>query len=107
MNDASGSPAPPLCQPPNPDLTPPRFKPPPGTWDCHLHIIGPPAQYPYVANRSYTPVEAHVDAYRRVPAASHIDHAVIVQPSFYGTDNRGTRDAILASNGAWRGVAVI
>jgi 2-pyrone-4,6-dicarboxylate lactonase len=107
MNDASGSAAPPLCQPPNPDLTPPRFTPPPGAWDCHLHIIGSPAQYPYVTNRSYTPVEAHVDDYRRVAAALHIAHAVIVQPSFYGTDNRCTRDAILASNGAWRGVAVV
>ncbi len=107
MSEATGPSEPPLCQPPNSDLTPPKFVAPPGAWDCHLHIIGPPAQYPHVPNRSYTPVEAHVGHYRRVTAALCIDHAVIVQPSFYGTDNRCTRDAILASNGRWRGVAVV
>jgi predicted TIM-barrel fold metal-dependent hydrolase len=106
MNDASES-APPLCQGPNPDLTPPKFVAPPGSWDCHLHIIGPPERYPYVPTRSYTPVEASAEDYRRVAAALGLTHAVIVQPSFYGTDNRCTGDAVLASNGQWRGVAVI
>ncbi len=107
MNDVPQGSGPPLCQPPNPDLTPPKFVAPPGSWDCHLHIIGPPQLYPYVSNRSYTPVEASVDDYRRVAAALRLTNAVIVQPSFYGTDNRCTRDAVIASRGAWRGVAVI
>src|SRR5271157_1425147 len=107
MSEATGPSIPPMCQPPNSDLTPPKFVAPPDAWDCHLHIIGPPDQYPLVPNRSYTPVEAQVEDYRRVTAALRIDHAVIVQPSFYGTDNSSTRDAILASNGRWRGVAVI
>jgi predicted TIM-barrel fold metal-dependent hydrolase len=72
-----------------------------------VHIIGPAAQYPQVPNRSYTPPEAGVEVYRRVAAALRIEHAVIVQPSFYGMDNRCTRDALLASNGKWRGVAVV
>jgi 2-pyrone-4,6-dicarboxylate lactonase len=96
-----------MCQPPNSDLTPPKFVPPPGTCDCHLHIVGPPERYPYVPNRSYTPVEAGVEDYRRVAAALRVDHAVVVQPSFYGTDNGCTRDAIFASHGKWRGVAVV
>ncbi len=106
MNEAQGS-APPLCQGPNADLTPPKFVAPPGSWDCHLHILGPPAEYPYVANRSYTPVVAMIEDYRRVASALRLRHAVIVQPSFYGTDNRCTRDAVMASNGSWRGVAVV
>src|SRR5208337_3330769 len=97
----------PLCQPPNPDLTPPKFVAPPGAWDCHLHIIGPTTQYPLVPDRSWTPVESNPDRYRRVAAALRTEHAVIVQPSIYGTDNRCTRDAILASKGKWRGVAVV
>jgi predicted TIM-barrel fold metal-dependent hydrolase len=107
MSEATAPSTPPMCQPPNSDLTAPKFVAPPGTWDCHLHIVGPLEQYPHVPNRSYTPVEAHVEDYRRVTAALRIDHAVIVQPSFYGTDNRCTCDAVLASNGKWRGVAVI
>jgi predicted TIM-barrel fold metal-dependent hydrolase len=48
-----------------------------------------------------------MEDYRRVATALRLAHAVIVQPSFYGTDNRCTRDAVLASNGQWRGVAVV
>jgi predicted TIM-barrel fold metal-dependent hydrolase len=36
-----------------------------------------------------------------------LDRAVIVQPSVYGTDNRCTHDAVAASGGRWRGVAVV
>lgn len=107
MSEATGPSTPPTCQPPHSDLTSPQFVAPPGAWDCHLHIVGPPAQYPHVPNRSYTPVEADVRDYRSVAVALRLDHAVVVQPSFYGTDNRCTCDAILASNGRWRGVAVI
>lgn len=80
---------------------------PSGIWDCHIHIIGPTSQYPLVPDRSYTPPEASVQDYLRVASALEIEHAVVVQPSFYGTDNRCTRDALLASNGKWRGVAVV
>jgi len=40
-------------------------------------------------------------------SALGLDRAVIVQPSVYGTDNRCTYDAIAASGGRWRGVAVV
>jgi len=107
MSEATGGSEPPLCQPPHSDLSPPKFVAPPGACDCHLHIIGPPKHYPCVPNRSYTPVEAHVEHYRNVHTALRLERAVVVQPSFYGTDNRCTHDAILASNGRWRGVAVV
>jgi predicted TIM-barrel fold metal-dependent hydrolase len=107
MNESKSTSEPPVCQAPNPDLTPPKFKAPPGTWDCHIHIVGPVEKYPYVPNRSYTPAESSADDYSRVMAALRVDHAVVVQPSFYGTDNRCTQDAIASANGKWRGVAVI
>ena len=34
-----------------------------------------------------------------------MQRAVIIQPSFYGSDNSRTRDAIAESHGNWRGVA--
>jgi len=75
--------------------------------DCHAHIIGLPDKYPYVAGRSYTPAPASREQYVRMLAAIGLQRAVIVQPSFYGTDNRCTFDAIAASHGNWRGVAGI
>jgi predicted TIM-barrel fold metal-dependent hydrolase len=87
--------------------TAPRFSPPPGTTDCHMHIVGPPGRFPLAAGRSYATVEASVDNYRRVMAATGIARAVVVQPSFYGTDNRCTVEALAALGDAARGVAVI
>ncbi len=91
---------------PNPDPGKPKLVvAPPKACDCHAHIIGPVANYPFVAGRSFTPVEAHLDQYRRMLSALGLERAVIIQPSFYGTDNSRTHDAIAESHGNWRGVA--
>ena len=97
----------PGCQAYNPDPGRPRLQIPPGSCDCHAHIFGPADKYPFTPNRSYTPPEAGVEAYRRMLAALGFGRAVIVQPSVYGIDNRCTQDAIAASGGTWRGVAVV
>ena len=97
----------PGCQGYNPDPGKPRLAIPASSADCHAHIFGPQAQYPYTPNRSYTPPEASIEAYRRMLAALGFERGVIVQPSVYGTDNRCTRDAVAASGGKWRGVAVV
>ena len=87
--------------------TPVRFKVPPGACDCHTHVFGDPARFPFAAGRTYTPETASVAEMRRLHAALHTTRTVVVQPSVYGTDNACTLDAIrqLAPNA--RGVAVI
>jgi 2-pyrone-4,6-dicarboxylate lactonase len=85
----------------------PRFAMPPGACDCHAHVIGPPETYPYVAERSYTPPAASLEAYRSLHRVLGIDRAVIVQPSVHGTDNRVTLDAIAGYGQNARGVAVV
>ena len=75
--------------------------------DCHLHIVGPMDRYPLMSERSYTPVEASIGEYQRVASALGLERAVIVQPSFYGVDNRCTHDALVQSGGKWHGIAVI
>ena len=97
----------PGCQAYNSDPGKPRLQVPPGSCDCHAHIFGPQDQYPYTPNRSYTPPESSTDAYLRMLGALGFERAVIVQPSVYGVDNSCTRDAIVASGGMWRGVAVV
>jgi len=97
----------PGCQGYNPDPGKPRLAISPGSADCHAHIFGPQGRYPYTPNRSYTPPEASIEAYRRMLGALGFERAVIVQPSVYGADNRCTRDAVVASGGKWRGVAVV
>jgi 2-pyrone-4,6-dicarboxylate lactonase len=87
--------------------TAPSFAPPAGTTDCHMHIVGSPSRYPLAAGRSYATIAATPDDYRAVMARLGVSRTVIVQPSFYGTDNRCTVDAIRALGQAARGVAVI
>lgn len=79
---------------------------PAGATDAHSHVIGPQARYPFAPGRSYTPAEAHLDAYREMLTGLGLQRSVIVQPSFYGTDNSCTLDAV-AGLGVERARAVV
>src|SRR5438270_3955768 len=87
--------------------TPPAFAVPRGACDCHTHVFGPPAQFPFTAARTYTPGEASLDELLALQADLHLERVVIVHPSVYGTDNSCTVDALRRLGGRGRGVAVI
>ena len=80
--------------------------PPPGGWDCHCHVFGPAARFPYAEPRSYTPDDAPLEAYLALLARLGFDHGVLVQPSAYGRDNRAMLDALQRAPQRLRGVAV-
>jgi predicted TIM-barrel fold metal-dependent hydrolase len=80
--------------------------PPPGACDCHVHVIGPKRRYPLSPDHRYTPVDAPVGQLAAMLKRLKLDRVVIVQPSFYGTDNTCTLDAMAALDNA-RGVAVL
>ncbi len=75
--------------------------------DCHIHVISLDARYPLAPTRDYTPHAAGADTYGALATRLGLDRAVVIQPSVYGTDNSCTRDAIVASNGRWRGIAAV
>lgn len=95
------------CQPPDPNTKAPSFQAPANACDAHCHVFGPAANFPYAADRSYTPPDAPVEELRRVHSILGIDRAVIVQATCHGTDNSATLDAIARSGGKYRGVAMI
>lgn len=78
-----------------------------GACDCHVHVVASQADYPMLADRPYTPGPASADALRAHLQRLGLAHAVIVQPSIYGADNRLLVDSLLALDGAARGVAVV
>jgi 2-pyrone-4,6-dicarboxylate lactonase len=80
---------------------------PPGACDCHAHICGPAAIYPYGAERIYTPPDATIESYRHLLATLGVERAVLIQPSVYGTDNRAMLAALQAAGPGFRGVAVV
>jgi predicted TIM-barrel fold metal-dependent hydrolase len=83
-----------VCPPAREVTSKPKLIAPKGTCDCHFHIIGDPAQYPFSPNRSYTPTKADEAAYLRMADTLGIERVVIVQPSVYSFDNRATIDAV-------------
>ena len=85
----------------------PRFKLPAGAVDAHCHVFGPGAQYPYAAERKYTPCDA--SAAQLFALRDHLGFArnVIVQATCHGADNSAMLAALKASEGRARGVATV
>jgi predicted TIM-barrel fold metal-dependent hydrolase len=75
--------------------------------DSHVHTIGPIAQYPQLATRTYLAPSASLDALTRAAAARDVTRFVIVQPSFYGPDNTVLLESLDALGPRGRGVAVV
>ena len=65
--------------------TRPAFAMPPGACDTHFHVFEP--GYPHVPEPLYTFPDGTLDAYLRMAEVLGIERMVLVQPSFYGTDN--------------------
>jgi predicted TIM-barrel fold metal-dependent hydrolase len=75
--------------------------------DCHVHVVGPIGHYPQLPSRAYLADVATLDTLRRLGAARGVTRFVIVQPSFYGTDNTLLLQSLDALGGEGRGVAVV
>jgi len=84
-----------------------NFDIPAGACDCHTHIFGDPAKFPFAANRVYTPEPASPEEMSVLHRALHIQRVVIVTPSVYGTDNSASLYGMKARGDGARGVAVI
>jgi predicted TIM-barrel fold metal-dependent hydrolase/predicted NBD/HSP70 family sugar kinase len=85
-----------------------NFAVPIGACDCHVHVFGAAADFPFVQTRGYTPPPASVDELLALQNALGLSRVVIVQPSVYGADNSCTLAGMrrLGAERA-RGVAVI
>lgn len=97
----------PLCAAADPRPRQPSFAMPAGACDCHAHVFGPWAAYPYSKARIYTPPDALPAAYDALLGALGVERAVLIQPSVYGTDNRAMLDAMAVMGKRCRGVAVV
>jgi 2-pyrone-4,6-dicarboxylate lactonase len=85
----------------------PRFKLPHGAVDAHCHVFGPGDQFPYAAERKYTPCDASRDQLFSLRDHLGIARNVIVQATCHGADNRAMVDALAHAGGRARGVATV
>jgi predicted TIM-barrel fold metal-dependent hydrolase len=92
---------------PDPNPIKPKYVLPPGACDAHCHVFGPGDRFPYAPDRSYTPPDAPKEKLAALHKYLGFSRAVLVQASCHGTDNSAMLDAIAASNGSIRGVAMV
>ena len=95
----------PLCAPPR-EPTQPKNPPPPNACDTHAHVFGPGLQFPYAADRSYTPPDAPLVKYLGMLDRLGFARGVLVQGSAHGRDNSAMLDALARHPDRLRGVAV-
>src|SRR5262249_31801039 len=84
-----------------------NFDVPAGACDCHTHVFGDAATFPFVPERVYTPEPALPEEMAALHKSLKLSRVVIVTPSVYGTDNSATLFGIKARGADARGVAVI
>jgi 2-pyrone-4,6-dicarboxylate lactonase len=85
----------------------PAFPIPPGAWDMHVHIFGAAERYAHVAKPHYTLPDGTLAQYFLLMPRLGIEKFVIVQPSFYGTDNACLLDTLALTGNRARGVVMV
>ncbi|HEY6861583.1 MAG TPA: amidohydrolase family protein [Pseudolabrys sp.] len=85
----------------------PKLKLPAGACDAHVHVFGPRNRFTFAEARRYTPSDAPKELLFTLHERLGIEHCVIVQPACHGTDNSVTIDAIAATGGSYKGVALV
>lgn len=100
----------PFCEAARKAVRRPGLRIPARSCDSHAHVFACHRDYPFNANRTYTPPEASVEQYLELHQILGIERGVLVQPSVYGTDNRLHLNALrqLRERGYdYRGVCVV
>ena len=85
----------------------PRFKPPPGACDCHVHIFGPADRFPFRSDRLQRAYEAPKNALETMHRKIGMDRCVIVHGFTHGTDLSVTLDAMETGGGRYRAIALV
>ena len=91
----------------NPRPSKPRLALPRGACDTHFHVFGPVKQFPFAANRAYTPADAPKETLFALHRHLGIERGVVVQSAAHGFDNSASADLIAAKPSAYVGVALV
>lgn len=91
----------------DPHPTKPDLQLPAGAVDAHCHVFGPQAEFPFAAERKYTPCDAGKDKLFELRDFLGFERNVIVQATCHGKDNSALIDALQASSGMARGIATV
>jgi 2-pyrone-4,6-dicarboxylate lactonase len=98
---------PPLTQPPDPNIKTPRVKCPEGAVDCHIHLFGPAAQYPFSPASRYISADALPETNIRMQDILGLSLSVIVSGGGYGADYTHLAHTLERFPDRFRGVALL
>jgi predicted TIM-barrel fold metal-dependent hydrolase len=88
-------------------LMQPKFKVPAGAFDAHVHVFETEDVYPHVQSPHYTLPDGGLVKLSSMADFLGLDRFIIVQSSFYGTDNTCLLDALDKAGDRARGVAMV
>jgi predicted TIM-barrel fold metal-dependent hydrolase len=92
---------------PDPDTKAPNFIPPPGACDCHVHVFGPAARFPFAPEKAERGYDAPKESLEQMHRKIGMDRCVIVHANTHGTDLAATLDAMATSSRQIRAVALV
>jgi len=87
--------------------TEPKLKLPPGATDCHFHVFGPKAKFPFDEKAPYKPADAPKDVLIDRHMFLGIERGVVVQSAVHGFDNSAAADLLADKKGSYVGVALV
>lgn len=90
----------------NPNRSNPTLALPKGATDCHVHVFGPTAIFPYAPQSGFKPGDAPKEELFKLHDMLGIDRCVIVQSGCHGHDNSVVADAMAARPGRYLGIAL-
>jgi len=87
--------------------TEPKLKLPPGSADCHFHVFGPKAKFPFDEKAPYKPADAPKDVLIDRHMFLGIERGVVVQSAVHGFDNSAAADLLAGKKCSYVGVALV
>ena len=97
----------PLTDPPDPNPRKPKLALPPGSWDCLIHVYGPPEQYPFHPLNPYRSAAVPPETSIRQQDFLGISKAVIANGAGYGSDSRYLLETLERYPTRFRGVTYV
>lgn len=93
--------------PPDPHPKKPRLNCPPGAVDCHFHLFGPIADFPYAPGSKYICAEQTPETYIALQETLGLERGVFVSSGGYGTDYSYLRHVLERHGDRFRGIALL
>ncbi|WP_332748652.1 amidohydrolase family protein [Hydrogenophaga sp.] len=99
--------SPPLTQPPDRSPHKPVTPCPPGAIDCHIHLFGPAAQYPFHPDSKYVSEDALPEMHIHLQDTLGLAGAVVVSGAGYGMNPNHLAAMLARHPGRFKGVALL